>query len=48
MATATRRVATAALVQGRAKGRMTPPGIWRHLKMQTSHSLGAGLGLQVP
>lgn len=48
MATATCRAATAALVQGRAKGRVTPTGIWRHLKMQISHNLGAGLRLQVP
>lgn len=48
MATATCRVATAALVQGRAKGHITPTGIWRHLQMQISHSLGAGLRLQVP
>lgn len=48
MAVDTCRDATAALVQGCAKGRVTPTGIWRHLKMQISHSLDTGLRLQVP
>lgn len=42
------RVATAALVQDHANGRVTPTGIWRHLKVQICLRLDAGLRLQVP